>query len=96
MGRPAMKADSMEFHMLFAQPSLFPVHPAAAQGKVIALKPLRHAASGRAGGAAPRAISRAPRPLRVIVNRAADGSCQLMASGRLADVCAELNRLSLA
>lgn len=67
---------------------LFPV--AAAPRNVIALRPL-----ARPRGAGPARAGMRP-PLRLIVDRAADGSCRLVASGRLADVCAELNRLSLA
>ena len=38
----------------------------------------------------------APRPLRVILNHNNDGGpCRLVISGRMADVCAELDRLAL-
>ncbi|MBZ0225664.1 MAG: hypothetical protein WBG44_09905 [Comamonas sp.] len=66
-----------------------------AQGQVIALRPLPHPQAARVHAVGP-IRAKAPRPLRLIVNRGADGSCRLMASGRLADVCAELNRLALA
>ncbi|AVP58069.1 hypothetical protein [Pulveribacter suum] len=35
-------------------------------------------------------------PLRVIMRPQADGACRLVISGRMADVCAELDRLALA
>lgn len=44
---------------------------------------------------APRAPAAAPRPLRVILNRDDEGACRLVISGRMADVCAELDRLAL-
>ncbi|WP_312306432.1 hypothetical protein [Pulveribacter sp.] len=34
-------------------------------------------------------------PLRVIVRPQGDGACRLVISGRMADVCAELDRLAL-
>ncbi|WP_313077183.1 hypothetical protein [Melaminivora sp.] len=34
-------------------------------------------------------------PLRVIVHHEGDGGCRLVISGRMADVCAELDRLVL-
>ena len=37
----------------------------------------------------------ASRPLRVILNRNDGRACRLVISGRMADVCAELNRLAL-
>lgn len=69
-----------------------PLFPApAASSQVIALRrPVRLA------GAATPSPTRARPPLRLIVNRAADGSCRITASGRMADVCAELNRMQLA
>lgn len=66
-----------------------------AQDKVIVLRPVPRPAAIRTDASA-RGGARAPRPLRLIVDHGADGSCRLMASGRLADVCAELNRLRLA
>ena len=36
-----------------------------------------------------------PRPLRVILNRHDGQACRLVISGRMADVCAELERLAL-
>ncbi|HQQ70164.1 MAG TPA: hypothetical protein PLL92_07625 [Alicycliphilus sp.] len=35
------------------------------------------------------------RPLRVILRQQDDGACRLVISGRMADVCAELDRLAL-
>lgn len=43
-------------------------------------------------GAQPRS---AARPLRVILRQQDDGACRLVISGRMADVCAELDRLAL-
>ncbi|ODS91656.1 MAG: hypothetical protein ABS45_10395 [Comamonas sp. SCN 65-56] len=81
----------MEFHMQSAQRPL-PLFPTPAEGNIIALRPLAQRHQPRNDRA-----SAATRPsLRLIVNRAADGSCRLVASGRMADVCAELNRLALA
>ncbi|SDM40100.1 hypothetical protein SAMN05428957_105203 [Oryzisolibacter propanilivorax] len=37
----------------------------------------------------------AARPLRVILRQQDDGACRLVISGRMADVCAELDRLAL-
>lgn len=39
--------------------------------------------------------ARAARPLRVILRQQEDGACRLVISGRMADVCAELDRLAL-
>mgnify|MGYP001424288388 CR=1 FL=1 len=39
--------------------------------------------------------SASPRPLRVILNRHDGQACRLVISGRMADVCAELERLAL-
>ena len=44
--------------------------------------------------AAPRPTA-STRPLRVILRKQDDGACRLVISGRMADVCAELNRLAL-
>jgi len=41
------------------------------------------------------APSRPRRPLRVIMRGQDDGACRLVISGRMADVCAELDRLVL-
>lgn len=61
-----------------------------------------HTAAGWHGPRAGAAIALRPapataraRPLRVIVNRHEDKACRLVISGRMADVCAELNRLAL-
>ncbi|MBS0507793.1 MAG: hypothetical protein JSR53_10480 [Proteobacteria bacterium] len=35
------------------------------------------------------------RPLRVILRQQDDGACRLVISGRMADVCAELDRMAL-
>lgn len=45
----------------------------------------------------PERAVRVAQPVRVIVREqdARDGSCRLVISGRMADVCAELNRLVL-
>lgn len=43
----------------------------------------------------PAAAAIAARPLRVVHNRQEGKSCRLVISGRMADVCAELNRLAL-
>jgi len=45
--------------------------------------------------ASPTADAVAVRPLRVILNRQEGETCRLVISGRMADVCAELNRLAL-
>jgi len=45
--------------------------------------------------AGPAADAVAVRPLRVILNRQEGETCRLVISGRMADVCAELNRLAL-
>lgn len=98
--------------MQFAQTTQrsLPLFAAPAHDNVIALRPLApvspvspvspvtpvNLSNKRPTTSAQRPHAAAPRPLRLIVNRAADGSCKLVASGRLADVCAELNRLSLA
>ena len=72
-------------------PRLFPT---SSEGNIIALRPTPQRRRPRNDRANANAN---PRPsLRLIVNRAADGSCRLVASGRMADVCAELNRLALA
>lgn len=47
----------------------------------------------RMPGTAPAAM--AARPLRVILNRQEGETCRLVISGRMADVCAELDRLAL-
>lgn len=49
----------------------------------------------RAAGVHPRAAAAGARPLRLIVDRRDDGAVRLVISGRMADVCAELNRLAL-
>lgn len=91
--RPNQGTDSMEFRMPSAQRPLFSSH-FVTPSNVIALRPpLRM--SARDAGTTVQGRAKAPRPLRLIVHSNADGSCQLVASGRLADVCAELNRLSL-
>ena len=41
------------------------------------------------------AATPAPRPLRVVFNRDDGGACRLVISGRMADVCAELDRLAM-
>ncbi|WP_313312932.1 hypothetical protein [Pulveribacter sp.] len=46
--------------------------------------------------AAPVQRPASPRPLRVIMRPQSDGACRLVISGRMADVCAELDRLALA
>lgn len=47
---------------------------------------------------APAAVAQRPAalPLRVIMRTQGDGACRLVISGRMADVCAELDRLALA
>ncbi|QXL85197.1 hypothetical protein [Comamonas sp. NLF-1-9] len=70
-----------------------PLFSPAPHGKVLALRPV-----ARQRPAAPAPVPARPsahRPLRLVLRHADDGSCRLMASGRLADVCAELNRLAL-
>ncbi|WP_312759564.1 hypothetical protein [Pulveribacter sp.] len=46
---------------------------------------------------APAAMAKRPAapPLRVIMRPQGDGACRLVISGRMADVCAELDRLAL-
>ncbi|MBS0611218.1 MAG: hypothetical protein JSS19_17970 [Proteobacteria bacterium] len=46
-------------------------------------------------GQAQRAAGTAQRPLRVILSRHEGQACRLVISGRMADVCAELDRLAL-
>ncbi|QEA14371.1 hypothetical protein [Comamonas flocculans] len=71
-----------------------PFFAAAARDNVIVLRPAaRKPAGAPLAATGPMAHHR---PLRLVVRHADDGSCRLMASGRLADVCAELNRLALA
>ena len=57
----------------------------------------RCAAIAGPGPAEPaRPLAGAPaRPLRVVVSRQDGKPCRLVISGRMADVCAELNRLAL-
>lgn len=43
----------------------------------------------------PAANDACVRPLRVILRQQDDGACRLVISGRMADVCAELDRLAL-
>ena len=52
------------------------------------------AAAQAAPAAAPRPAA-PTRPLRVILRQQDDGACRLLISGRMADVCAELDRLAL-
>ena len=52
-----------------------------------------HARPIHSPGSTPNPV--AARPLRVILNRQEGKSCRLVISGRMADVCAELNRLAL-
>jgi hypothetical protein len=52
------------------------------------------AAAQAAPAAAPRPTA-PTRPLRVILRQQDDGACRLLISGRMADVCAELDRLAL-
>ena len=69
-----------------------PLFPAPSEGNVIALRPMPQRRRPRNDRANANAN---PRPsLRLIVNRAADGSCRLVASGRMADVCAALERMA--
>lgn len=56
--------------------------------------PASHRAPATAEPARPLAGAPA-RPLRVVVSRQDGKPCRLVISGRMADVCAELNRLAL-
>ncbi|WP_156914038.1 hypothetical protein [Comamonas badia] len=67
-----------------------PLFPTPSEGKVITLRPMPQRRRPR------QEYANTHPSLRLIVNRAPDGSCKLVASGRMADVCAELNRLALA
>ncbi len=49
----------------------------------------------QAAASAARPPAPASRPLRVILNRHEGQACRLVISGRMADVCAELDRLVL-
>lgn len=73
-------------------PLPLPLFPTPSEGNIIALRPMPQRRRPRND----RANANTRPSLRLIVNRAADGSCRLVASGRMADVCAELNRLALA
>jgi hypothetical protein len=72
-------------------------HPLAAAARRILSRPRRAHAVARAPQPAP---TRAPRParaqpVRVMIRTQQDGHRRLMISGRMADVCAELERLAL-
>jgi len=63
----------------------------AAACVVVPLRPVPMAAAPPPAG-----LCAAPaRPLRVIMRQHDDGACRLVISGRMADVCAELDRLVL-
>ena len=53
------------------------------------------AAPAQAANDAPARPAASARPLRVILRQQDDGACRLLISGRMADVCAELDRLAL-
>ncbi|ADV00365.1 hypothetical protein HF896_09640 [Alicycliphilus denitrificans] len=54
-----------------------------------------HGVPPATAASAARAPAPASRPLRVILNRHEGTACRLVISGRMADVCAELDRLVL-
>lgn len=67
--------------MLFAQRLFAPHAP-------------RHAANAPTLHPRAHAVGTGRPALRLVIDRQADGACRLMISGRMADVCAELNRLA--
>lgn len=74
------------------RPATGPTAPGSIPG--IATREVMHGSMpGSMPGQAPKPA--AARPLRVIHNRRDGHACKLVISGRMADVCAELNRLAL-
>ncbi|WP_404299703.1 hypothetical protein [Alicycliphilus denitrificans] len=57
--------------------------------------PQAHATQAPHAASAAHCAPAAQRPLRVILNRHEGKACRLVISGRMADVCAELERLAL-
>lgn len=72
-----------------AKPPEIAAHPRPPQAHAAQATQAPHAV-----GAAHRAAA-SQRPLRVILNRHEGKACRLVISGRMADVCAELERLAL-